>query len=69
MIRDREVLLARLLSLLEGVEGHYSCLCGRKLRVGVSPELWQTAVLLRAGLEAGAVTDEEASRFALLEVD
>ncbi len=66
-----EDLTLRILALLEGVEGTYTCQgCRRGLRVGLSTELWRTAVALRLALGQGpAVTPEEASRFALLEVD
>jgi hypothetical protein len=33
-------LVRRMLSLLDGVEGTYTCRCGRGLKVGTSSELW-----------------------------
>ncbi len=65
--------MRRLLSLLDGVEGTYTCKCGRGLKVGVSGELWQTKLQLESQLQLSDVpaltTDEERSRFSLLEVD
>jgi DNA-binding cell septation regulator SpoVG len=66
-------LVARLLVLLEGVEGSYTCVCSRRLRVGLSPEIADVIARLRASLQAAVavaeVTPEEGSRFALVEVD
>ncbi len=63
-------LIRRLLSLLDGVEGTYTCRCGRGLKVGVSGELWQAKLQLERLLgEPVTATPEERSRFSLLEVD
>jgi hypothetical protein len=64
-------LIARLVALLQGLDGaHYSCLCGRRLRVGLSHELWEVACRLKASVDVEAkLTPEETSRFSLLEVD
>lgn len=64
-------LVRRMLALLDGVEGTYTCRCGRGLKVGLSSELWHVRRELTAMLEKGAepLEGEEGTRFALLEVD
>lgn len=70
MTPSAETLALRLLSLLEGVEGSYTCLCSRRLKVGLSSELWETAVRLKAALgDSAPLAGEETSRFALIEVE
>ncbi len=73
-------LVRRLLALLDNVEGTYTCRCGRGLKVGLSGELWQTKLLIKAKLHEGCntgdldnpeatPTSEEGTRFSLIEVD
>jgi hypothetical protein len=64
-------LVDRLLALIEGVEGTYTCMCSRRLRVGNSLELMTVVAALRR-LQADEEIDASApntSRFALLEID
>ncbi len=61
-----------MLGLLHGIEGTYTCTCGRGLKVGVSSELWHVKLKIEQELETGNVestTAEERSRFTLLEVE
>ena len=65
---DFNGLVDRLLSLLDGLNGTYTCLCSRRMKLGTTAEVKDVCEAIRK-LQVEKPKQSELQRFNLLEID